>query len=106
MKKMLMFAAILVVLFGAIAFVSKSENSFSNKTEENVAENTKKKYYYQNKISLEELKKQLQDQKDMTVYFYQTDCVHCAKISPVIVPMAKDMNIDMKVLDLQQYSAG
>ncbi|WP_281172541.1 thioredoxin family protein [Ectobacillus panaciterrae] len=48
----------------------------------------------------------MQDKKDMTVYFYQTSYTHCAKVSPVIVPTAKDMKIDMKVIDLEKYGIG
>ncbi|MFX3622963.1 MAG: thioredoxin family protein [Ectobacillus sp.] len=90
MKKMLIFAAILAVIFSAIAFIGKSE----------------KKDYYTNAISLDELQQSLQDKKDMTIYFYQPTCTYCQKVSPIIVPMAKDMDIDMKVLDLQKYSTG
>ncbi|MCP8968148.1 thioredoxin family protein [Ectobacillus ponti] len=91
MKKMLIFTVILVGLLAAIFFVTKSE---------------KKTDYYEKQISVEELQKQLKNQKDMTIYFYQPTCTHCQKVSPTIVPMAKDMNIDMKVLDLVKYDAG
>ncbi|MFC5775427.1 thioredoxin family protein [Ectobacillus antri] len=95
MKKMVIFTLILVALLGAIAFVSTQEKKSDSKAE-----------YYQNSVSLNELDKLVKDKKDLIVYFYQTSCVHCARVSPVIVPMTKDMGIDMKVIDLQKYQAG
>ncbi|PGZ95293.1 thiol reductase thioredoxin [Bacillus pseudomycoides] len=90
MKKMFLFGGIVVVLFIAIFAVSNMGQKQENKTD-----------YYTNKISLEDLQKNVKEKKDQTIYFYQTDCVHCKKISPIVIPMAKDMNIDMKVIDLE-----
>ena len=61
--------------------------------------------YYTNKISLSDLQKNLKEKKEETVYFYQTSCVHCQKLSPVLVPMAKDLNVDMKVMDIEKLDA-
>lgn len=90
MKKMFLFGGIVVVLFIAIFAVSNMGQKQENKID-----------YYTNKISLEDLQKNVKEKKDQTIYFYQTDCVHCKKISPIVIPMAKDMNIDMKVIDLE-----
>ncbi|MEI4831212.1 thioredoxin family protein [Bacillus sp. FJAT-53711] len=90
MKKMFLFGGIVVVLLIAIFAVTKAEQKQENKTN-----------YYTNKISLEDIRKNIAEKKDQIIYFYQTDCVHCQKVSPIIVPMAKDMNIDMKVIDLE-----
>ncbi|MGG2093645.1 thioredoxin family protein [Bacillus sp. S13(2024)] len=90
MKKMFLFGGIVVVLLIAIFAVTKTEQKQENATD-----------YYTNKISLEDLRKNVTEKKDQTIYFYQTDCVHCKKVSPIVIPMAKDMNIDMKVFDLE-----
>lgn len=90
MKKMFLFGGIVVVLLIAIFAVTKTEQKQENATD-----------YYTNKISLEDLRKNVTEKKDQTIYFYQTDCVHCKKVSPIVIPMAKDMNIDMKVIDLE-----
>ncbi|MGF9964349.1 thioredoxin family protein [Bacillus rhizoplanae] len=95
MKKMFLFGGIVVVLLIAIFAVTNAEQKQENATD-----------YYTNKISLEDVQKNVKEKKDQTIYFYQTSCVHCKKVSPIIVPMAKDMNIDMKVIDLEQYPTG
>lgn len=87
MKKMLIFGGIIIVLFAAIFAVTKMESN-------------KEKGYYTNKISSDEIRKNNEEKKEQTIYFYQTGCVHCEKVTPVVVPMTKDMNIDMKVIDI------
>ncbi|MFI8710135.1 thioredoxin family protein [Bacillus sp. NPDC077411] len=90
MKKMFLFGGIVIALLIAIFAVSNIEQKEETKTD-----------YYTNKISLDDIRKSIQEKKDQTLYFYQTSCSHCHKVSPIIVPMAKDMNIDMKVIDLE-----
>ncbi|WP_410984754.1 thioredoxin family protein [Bacillus cereus] len=87
MKKMLIFSGIIIVLFAAIFAVTKMESN-------------KEKSYYTNKISSDEIRKNNEEKKEQTIYFYQTGCVYCEKVTPVVVPMTKDMNIDMKVIDI------
>ncbi len=65
---------------------------------------TDEKGYYSNKISLEDLNKNIEDKKEQTIYFYQTSCVHCQKVSPIVVPLAKDLNVDMKVIDIENLN--
>lgn len=95
MKKMLIFGGIIIVLFAAIFAVTQMEK-------ENAS--TDEKGYYSNKISLEDLNKNIEDKKEQTIYFYQTSCVHCQKVSPIVVPLAKDLNVDMKVIDIENLN--
>ncbi|ENQ3077546.1 thioredoxin family protein [Bacillus cereus] len=90
MKKMFLFGGIVIALLIAIFAVSNMETKEETKTD-----------YYTNKISPEDIRKNIQEKKEQTIYFYKTSCGHCQKVSPIIVPMAKDMNIDMKVIDLE-----
>ncbi|WP_459500352.1 thioredoxin family protein [Bacillus sp. C1] len=87
MKKMLIFGGIIIVLFAAIFAVTQMESK-------------KEESYYTNKISSDEIRKNNEEKKEQTIYFYQTGCVHCEKVTPIVSPMAKDMNIDMKVIDI------
>ncbi|MCM3738081.1 thioredoxin family protein [Bacillus cytotoxicus] len=90
MKKMFLFGGIVITLLIVIFSVSNMENKEETKTD-----------YYTNKISPEDIRKNIQEKKEQTIYFYKTGCSHCQRVSPIIVPMAKDMNIDMKVIDLE-----
>ncbi|MEF7556469.1 thioredoxin family protein [Bacillus thuringiensis] len=95
MKKMLIFGGIIIVLFAAMFAVAQMEKKNAS---------TNEKDYYSNKISLEDLNKNIEDKKEQTIYFYQTSCVHCQKVSPIVVPLAKDLNVDMKVIDIENLN--
>ncbi|OLR22811.1 thioredoxin family protein [Bacillus cereus] len=104
MKKMFIFGSIIITLFAAILIIRQiEEKNDSTNLEMNNLTNSKtdESDYYTNKISLSNLKKNLEEKKEETIYFYQTSCFHCQKISPIIVPMAKYLNIDMKVMDIE-----
>lgn len=107
MKKMLIFGGIIIALFAAIFAVTQMEekNATSQKIDNATDSKTNGPDYYTNKISLSDLQKNLKEKKEETVYFYQTSCVHCQKLSPVVVPMAKDLNVDMKVMDIEKIDA-
>ncbi|MGH0567526.1 thioredoxin family protein [Bacillus cereus] len=107
MKKMLIFGGIIIALFAAIFAVTQMEekNATSQKIDNVTDSKTNGPDYYTNKISLSDLQKNLKEKKEETVYFYQTSCVHCQKLSPVVVPMAKDLNVDMKVMDIEKIDA-
>ncbi|MEB4816887.1 thioredoxin family protein [Bacillus thuringiensis] len=107
MKKMLIFGGIIIALFVAIFAVTQMEekNATSQKIGNPTESKTNGSDYYTNKISLSDLQKNLKEKKEETVYFYQTSCVHCQKLSPVVVPMAKDLNVDMKVMDIEKLDA-
>ncbi|HFK1548733.1 thioredoxin family protein [Bacillus albus] len=107
MKKMLIFGGIIIALFAAIFAVTQMEekNATSQKIDNATGSTTNGPDYYTNKISLSDLQKNLKEKKEETVYFYQTSCVHCQKLSPVVVPMAKDLNVNMKVMDIEKIDA-
>ncbi|MBE7104734.1 thioredoxin family protein [Bacillus cereus] len=107
MKKMLIFGGIIIALFAAIFAVTQMEEKSASTSQKlnNTTSQTDGPDYYTNKISLSDLQKNLEEKKEQTVYFYQTSCVHCQKLSPIVVPMAKDLNIDMKVMDIEKLDA-
>lgn len=61
---------------------------------------------YEKNISVEELEKGLLEKEDYFVYFYQTDCIYCKETSPIIIPMAKEMKLDLKEVNLQDEISG
>lgn len=90
MKKMIMLSVVIITFFiMAIIF------DFEKKSNES-----------ENQISIETLQNDLLKKEDYFVYFYQTDCLACKKTSPIVIPMAKEMNIDLKKLNLQEYATG
>ena len=91
MKKLLLIGVIVFSLFVIIVITTN---------------NTKAPIEYKNEISVEKLQKNIIEKKDSFIYFYQTDCIYCQETSPIVIPMAEEMTIDLKNLNLQEDNAG
>lgn len=114
MKKILIFIGIIVVLFGALAIVTKMQN------EEKVSENNPYKKdslkqetidqlddpNYQNLVLPEDLQSKLDNGEDMTVYFYSPTCSHCQRTTPIVAPLSEEMNIDLLQYNLLEFDQG
>lgn len=114
MKKVIIFLAVIILLFGAVALLTKMQN------EEKV---TEKNPYgkstlhpetiaqmddpnYQNLILPDKLESLLDKKEDVTVYFYSPTCSHCQRTTPVVSPLAKDMNINLTQFNLLEFDNG
>jgi thiol-disulfide isomerase/thioredoxin len=112
MKKVIIFIAVIVVLFASIGIITSMQNK--EKVEGNpfnkddLHPETIKILddpNYQNNILPEDLEQKLNDGEDVTVYFYASDCPHCKVTTPVVAPLAEDLGIDLvqyNVLEFQQ----
>ncbi|HLS06481.1 MAG TPA: thioredoxin family protein, partial [Bacillota bacterium] len=58
---------------------------------------------YQNQMTPDALAETLEDGEDVTVYFYSPTCVYCQRTTPVLVPVAEDLGIDLKKLNLLEF---
>jgi thiol-disulfide isomerase/thioredoxin len=113
LKKLLAFGGIIVVLFAAIAFITMYEqkeaasNNPYHKSELNPATIAQlDDPNYRNIILPAELKQQLADGKTLTVYFYSPTCPHCQRTTPIVVPLAKELGIDLKLFNLLEFEDG
>ena len=114
MKKVLIFVAIIVVLFGGLAIVTKMKN------EEKVSEDNPYKKdtlqqatidqlddpNYQNLILPDDLQSKLDEGDDMTVYFYSPTCPHCQRTTPIVAPLSEEMDIDLVQYNLLEFEQG
>lgn len=91
MKKILAIGGIIIVLFILIIVIDGMKKSSEEQN---------------NEISTKALQKENSKKEDVIVYFYQTDCVYCKATSPIVIPMAEEMNIDLKKLNLQEDTKG
>ncbi|WP_102271982.1 thioredoxin family protein [Cytobacillus massiliigabonensis] len=114
MKKVIIFLAVIILLFGAVALLTKMQNE-EKVTEENpygkgnlhpetIAQLEDPNY--QNLILPDQLEKKLDNKEDVTVYFYSSTCPHCKRTTPIVAPLAKDMNIDLVQFNLQEFDNG
>ncbi|CEG29740.1 thioredoxin family protein [Bacillus sp. B-jedd] len=112
MKKIMLFLGVIVVLFAGVAYLTNQQNE--EKTKESNNPYGDKKLYpetiaqlddpnYQTIITMENLEKKLSAGEDVTVYFYSPTCPHCKKATPILMPLAKDMNIEIDQLNVLEY---
>ncbi|WP_347552680.1 thioredoxin family protein [Pseudalkalibacillus hwajinpoensis] len=113
MKKAIIFLGIIVVLFGALAFITNLSNSekaegnpYGKDSLDPATVDQLDDPLYQNQILPDELDQALSDGEDAFVYFYRPTCIHCKNTSPILVPLAEDMGIDLKKFNLLEFENG
>ncbi|PLT33688.1 thioredoxin family protein [Bacillus sp. V5-8f] len=113
MKKIVIFLAIIIVLFAVIAIITnvqKEEQSQGNPYgKDNLKPSTIDQLddpNYQNLILPEELEKKLTENEEVTVYFYSPECPHCQKTTPIVAPLAEKMGIDLVQYNLLEFEQG
>jgi thiol-disulfide isomerase/thioredoxin len=113
LKKIIIFLAVVVGLFAAIAIVTNIQNSqkaegnkFKKEDLDPATVDLLDDPNYQNVILPEELEKKLKDKEDVTVYFYSSTCPHCKKTTPMLAPLAEDMGVDMLQYNVLEFEQG
>jgi thioredoxin-like negative regulator of GroEL len=71
---------------------------FTHKKEDPIEEK-----YYQNQISFDQLQTDLLKKDEKIIYFYRPECKFCEKVSPIVIPMAKEMKMSMEVMNIEKY---
>ncbi len=107
---MLIIVLVIVVLFGALYFVVSTKNKQAS--EDNPFGKDKldpatiaqlDDPNYGNQILPEELGEKLANKEDLTVYYYSPKCSFCVNTTPILVPIAEELNIDMKKYNLLEF---
>lgn len=111
-NKMLLIIGTIVVLFVALVFVVNYKNKQAVDNHDNPygKENLHQATIdqlddpnYGNQILPDELAEKLENGEDITVYYYDPTCPHCLEMTPVLVPLAKDMGVDVKKFNLLEF---
>ncbi|TXL63999.1 thioredoxin family protein [Cerasibacillus terrae] len=115
-KKMLAIVSVIVVLFLALVLINQLKDkkalddagnpTGSKQTEQSNEESTVKQTdesLYDNQIKPEELNKLLDEKEDVTVYFYSPECSYCLETTPILVPLAEKLDIDVKKINVLEY---
>lgn len=115
MKKIIIFLAIIIVLFAALFAVTKMQEDKKLKADNNPYGTKDLKSStidqlddpnYQNIILPDQLKKKLETDDNVTVYFYSPECSHCKATTPVVAPLAENMGIDLVQYNLLEFQEG
>jgi thiol-disulfide isomerase/thioredoxin len=114
MKKIIIFSAIIIALFVAMAVVTNMQNNAK------IGENNPYKTNdlqqatidllddpnYQKIILPDQLEEKLDNNEDVTVYFFASDCPHCKVTTPVLMPLADEMGIEVVQYNLLEFQDG
>lgn len=112
-KKMLIIIASVFVLFIALYFVidykndqaiGDNENPYGKEDLHQATIDQLDSPYYGNQILPDELSEKLKDGEDMVVYFYSPTCIHCKRTTPILAPLAEEMGVDMKKMNLKEFN--
>ena len=121
MKKLLIYLSVIVALF-AILFVLNMQSNKANY--EAYAEAANELYqtspdkldpdtlkqlddpHYQNIILPDELSARLTNKENLLVYFFSPECPHCQASTPILMPMAEDMGVDIRQFNLLEFTEG
>lgn len=113
MKKLVIFLVVIIGIFATIAGLTvkqqkeKSEGNMFQKDKLDPATiNQLDDPLYQNIILPDVLKERLANKEDVTVYFYSPKCDYCVETTPVVSPVAKDLNIDLVQFNLLEFQEG
>lgn len=58
---------------------------------------------YQNQITPDALATKLANKEDTTIYFYSPTCSYCVQTTPVLMPVAEDLDVDVEKLNLLEF---
>ncbi|MGP4106605.1 thioredoxin family protein [Virgibacillus sp. L01] len=113
-KKMLIILASILVLFIALYFVidykndqamGDNENPYGKDNLHQATIDQLDNPDYQNQITPDKLEEKLDNGEDVTVYFYDPTCPHCKRTTPILAPLAEEMGVDMKKLNVLEFEA-
>ncbi|QAS51681.1 thioredoxin family protein [Halobacillus litoralis] len=109
-KNMIIFASVLAVLIVVLIFVVNYQTSKKTADnpygKDNLDPTTVEQLDnpdYQNQIQPDELEDQIQSGDPTTVYFYDPNCAHCQRVTPILVPIAEEFEVDMKKMNLEEF---
>jgi thioredoxin 1 len=118
MKKLVIYLSIVVVLFGALYFVNQQSSKAKDKQFANnpygvsaskLDPMTVKQLEdpnYQNLILPDQLDARIKNKESFYLYYYSSTCSHCQATTPVIVPIQKEVGVDVKQYNLQEFTEG
>lgn len=112
MKKLLIIGSVIVVLFAAIIVLTNVSNKSKLESANNPYGDKKLKQEtidqlddenYQNIMLPDELEAKIKAGEPVNAYFFSPICVHCQAFTPVLMPIADELGIDIAQLNVYEY---
>ncbi len=110
MKKLFIIGGIIIVIFALIAILStKSEegklkdNPYGTNNLEKSTINLIGNENYNNIILPEALSKKVESGEPVVAYFFSPECSYCMEMTPIMMPIAKEMSVDVKQYNMLEF---
>lgn len=114
MKKVIVFLIGVIVIFAGAAYYTNMKNE--QKSTENTStkdqvtatsgDQSNETAKNPNQVLPEDLQKKLANKENVTVYFYSPECTHCQQTAPIVVPLAKEMGINLLQYNVLEFEQG
>ncbi|MHA6261221.1 thioredoxin family protein [Sporosarcina sp. CAU 1771] len=111
MKKLLIIGGVIVAVFILIAVLTTQSNK--SKLENNPYGTSKLdpatidligNEHYNNIILPEDLENKIQSGDSVTAYFFSPTCSYCKQMTPVLMPIANELNVEVFQYNLLEFS--
>lgn len=112
---LIIIAAIIVVIFGALWFINSSSNEektssstlygdYKIKNQSTIDQLDDKNY--QNIILPDDLAKKIDSGEGVFAYFFSPECSHCQVVTPKLMPIAEQAEIDIQQYNILEFTQG
>ena len=113
MKKLAIVGGVVVVLFAAIIVLTNMKNSDKLKDNPYGTDNLKQSTIdllgnenYKNIILPDALAEKVASGEGVVGYFFSPECSHCMNYTPKMMPIAKELDIEVNQLNLLEFDSG
>lgn len=113
MKKVIIFSAVVVLIFAVIAVLTNQQKAEKTAGNPYGTDNLRSSTIdllddenYQNIITPDELDQKLEEEESAIVYFFSPECIHCMKTTPILMPVADEMDEHVDQYNLLEYTNG
>lgn len=111
MKKLLVIGGVIVVIFILIVVLTNKSNETKLKDNPYDTDQLRNSTIdlignkdYNNIILPDELEKKISSGEPVTAYFFSPECGYCMEMTPILMPIAKDMNVNVDQYNLLEYT--
>lgn len=113
MKKLVIIGGVVVALFALIIVLSNmsndsklANNPYDTEDLEQSTIDLLPDENYQSIALPDEVDEQVQSGEPTTVYFFSPECSYCIATTPILMPVAADMDVDVLQYNLLEYEQG
>lgn len=113
MKKMLIIAGVVAAIFALIIVLTNisnndklADNPYGTDDLEQPTIDLLSDENYQNIALPDEVDEKIKSGEPTTVYFFSPTCEHCKVTTPVLMPVAEDMDVEVLQYNILEYDQG